>query len=74
MGKPKLTYVDTYLECCECGNILKIWRYYSRQKEVGHIKHMYCYKCKETTPHKELKYLWGVPKDRYKGKRRVGIK
>ncbi len=35
---------------------------------------MYCYKCKETTPHKELKYLWGVPKDRYKGKGKIGIK
>lgn len=68
MSKPKKNYVDTYLECCDCGNVVKIWRYISRQKEKGHIKHLYCYKCKNTTPHKELKNLWGVQNNQCTGK------
>lgn len=40
--------VMTTLHCEECGNPFTIARKLAKQKEDGHIKHMYCPSCKET--------------------------
>ena len=47
--------IETFLECEICGNKTSIQRRMANQKKKGHIKHLYCYKCKERTPHIELK-------------------
>lgn len=49
----------TYLECYYCDNLVSIWRVDGRQKKRDHVKHLYCWKCKITTPHIELKE-WGL--------------
>jgi len=41
------------LACPECGNKQRIWRKSRRNKAAGHIKHMWCYKCKAVTGHIE---------------------
>jgi hypothetical protein len=46
---------DTYLECEVCENVVTIHRKRSKMKEKNHLKHMYCYKCKEVTGHVEIK-------------------
>ncbi len=53
---------STYLECTECGNTTQIHRKKSRLKEKDHIKHMYCFKCINTTAHREVKEDAFVPK------------
>lgn len=47
--------VQTRLECSECGTQVFIMRKRGKQKKRGHIKHMYCIGCKETTGFIELK-------------------
>lgn len=44
----------TDLLCDVCGNKTTIFRKKSKQKKQGHTKHMWCYKCKETTAHTEI--------------------
>jgi hypothetical protein len=51
----KTRTATTHLECDCCKNLVTIQRKKSKQKDKGHIKHMYCYKCKETTAHIEVK-------------------
>lgn len=46
---------QTRLECPECGSIMPIMRKRGKQKEEGHIKHMYCFKCKEVVGFVEIK-------------------
>ena len=46
---------DTYLECEVCKNIATIRRKRHKMRENNHTKHMYCFKCKETTAHIEKK-------------------
>lgn len=53
MGRTKA--VQTILQCPVCQNKVHIWRKVSRQKQPGHIKHMYCFYCKETRGFVELK-------------------
>lgn len=48
--------VDTNLKCTCCGNVAVIQRGKSLKMEEGHIKHLYCFICKETTAHEESKY------------------
>lgn len=53
MGRRKTA--PTQLECPNCKNIQIIQRKRNRMKEKFHIKHFYCYKCKEVTGHVEVK-------------------
>lgn len=41
------------LVCEECGNEFKVPRKRAKKREEGHIKHMHCIKCQETTAHVE---------------------
>lgn len=41
-------------KCQECNAITTIHRKMAKRKERGHIKHMYCYRCHDTTAHAEL--------------------
>ena len=51
----KTRTAQTFLQCSCCGNINPIFRKRSKMKGKNHIKHMYCYKCKEVTAHVEVK-------------------
>jgi hypothetical protein len=46
---------QSHLECSECGTVATIWRKRVKPKEKNHVKHMYCYKCMDTTAHIEKK-------------------
>lgn len=46
--------IPAYLKCNECGNQTTIQRRKDNLKEVGHTKHMHCYKCKTITAHTEI--------------------
>ena len=50
----KKTYL-TELVCLNCGNIDIIQRLYYHKKSIGHIKDLWCYKCKEKTKNYEIK-------------------
>lgn len=65
MNNKTLT-VETNLYCEECGNIVTIRRRESLQKEIGHVKHMYCFRCIKTTGHIEIKN-----RDIYEAKKEV---
>ncbi|MBQ4263130.1 MAG: hypothetical protein IJB83_02660 [Bacilli bacterium] len=43
------------LKCLKCANVQTIRRRKSRLKKDGHIKHLWCWKCKERTKHLEEK-------------------
>lgn len=43
------------LKCRLCGNVDTIWRRRSRLKEPDHVKHLWCFKCRERTPHVEIR-------------------
>lgn len=49
--KQKMFYSN--LVCNKCGNAFKVPRKRAKKREEGHIKHMYCIKCKEITAHIE---------------------
>lgn len=53
----KTRTAETYLKCTteDCGNVVQIHRKRSKMREKNHVKHMYCFKCKETTAHVEEK-------------------
>jgi hypothetical protein len=42
------------LRCKRCGVVCRIWRQPSRNKPAGHIKSLWCYRCKQRVPHVEL--------------------
>lgn len=46
---------QTDLVCLKCGNITTIFRKISNLKPIGHIKHLWCYKCKKVTEHYEVR-------------------
>ena len=49
---------ERYFKCPECGTVLTAYKKSSRRTSVNHIKHMYCYKCKEVRPFIQLsKYM-----------------
>lgn len=50
---------QTFLICSQCNNVFTIFRKVNRQKKDGHIKHLWCFKCKEVTAHIEDKKLYG---------------
>lgn len=45
---------ETNLVCPECGNIQTIYRKSCKRKRYGHLKLLWCYKCKEVTNHFEI--------------------
>ena len=45
----------TRLYCPRCGEIHSIFRKTAKQKKAGHYKKFYCYKCRDTHNHIELK-------------------
>ena len=47
------------LICEQCGTDMLIPRNRGQRREQGHVKHMYCYTCKETTA-----FIEGVAVDR----------
>jgi hypothetical protein len=51
----KTRTTQTFLKCDCCGNVNPIFRKKSKQRDKGHLKHMYCYKCKEIKAHLEVK-------------------
>lgn len=51
----KVRTASTYLQCPECDTIQTIYRKRNRMKEKYHIKHLWCWKCKEVTGHIEVK-------------------
>ena len=55
--------VKTDLICSECGNIFPIMRKYNNQREIYHIKDLYCYKCNKKTKFIELKDAMKVKKE-----------
>ena len=44
----------TFLKCSCCGSIIPIQRKLGKMKKKGHIKTIYCPKCKAETQHIEL--------------------
>jgi len=47
--------VATRLRCRECETVQEIQRKIGHQKKIGHIKHLWCFNCKKTTSHEEMK-------------------
>lgn len=47
--------VETKLLCPRCRTITTIFRKKSKQKPKGHYKKLYCYVCKTTLNHIEIK-------------------
>lgn len=47
--------IETRLICPECGNIQTIFRLSSRKKSFGHLKMLWCFKCKKRINHFELR-------------------
>lgn len=44
---------QTMLVCQKCGNEAYIWRRACKRRAKGHVKHLYCPVCQETTAHVE---------------------
>lgn len=42
------------LKCVMCDHILTIQRKKSKNRPVGHIKHLWCPMCEKRLPHEEL--------------------
>jgi competence CoiA-like predicted nuclease len=55
VDKMRKNVTETRMFCPKCGNIQIIFRKTSKQRKFGHYKNLYCYKCKETHNHIELK-------------------
>ena len=54
----RLNMVRSDFFCMECGNKgIPLPRSQSRQREYGHIKDLYCCKCKKITKHRELRNI-----------------
>ena len=60
--KNKDFFKDTQLVCMNCGNVVTLQRKLGRFKRVGHIKHLYCYKCDSVKEHYEVRdvsiFIW----------------
>jgi hypothetical protein len=51
----KTNYRSTDLVCLSCGNVTQIVRRKDNLKLSGHIKDLWCYKCKIETKHYEVR-------------------
>lgn len=49
--------VRTQTYCCRCGTCYVLWRVSTHRKAMGHIKHVYCTRCRRVTPHQESRPL-----------------
>jgi len=54
MPKTARPTVAVEIKCSNCKTILIIRRLIGRKKKPGHVKHYWCYICKERTPHEEI--------------------
>jgi len=55
MPSSKDRATSTDLICLQCGNVTSIFRRNCKGKKLGHIKPLWCYKCKDVTNHYEVK-------------------
>ena len=46
--------IQTRLVCPDCGNIQVIYRKVHKRKPYGHLKRLWCYRCKKVTNHFEI--------------------
>lgn len=46
---------EVRLRCQNCGNETMIWRRKGRLKEPNHVKHLWCFKCRDRTAHVEVR-------------------
>ena len=46
--------IQTRLICTKCGNIQTIYRKVKHIKPFGHMKKLWCYKCKKEVNHFEI--------------------
>lgn len=53
--KKKGSMSETSLKCTECGNVNTLFRDSGWRKKDGHIKTVWCFKCKKETDHIENK-------------------
>lgn len=54
----KLNMVESDFYCTECGSKgIPLPRSKTRQREYGHIKDLYCCRCKKITKHREIRYM-----------------
>jgi ribosomal protein S27E len=47
--------VETKLICPQCGNIQTMFRLASKTKSFGHLKMLWCFRCKKRINHFELR-------------------
>lgn len=48
-------YVQTAIQCPECGTVSYIFRQAGKQRKAGHLKKLYCYKCKKDVNQVEVR-------------------
>ena len=46
--------VMTNLKCSDCGNVTNIPRFKGEWRKKGHIKTLWCFKCKKDTQHRDF--------------------
>lgn len=54
MAKTDRKTIPKKLQCKKCNNVQEIRRIIGRNRETGHIKNIYCFKCMRKTAHIEL--------------------
>lgn len=42
------------MRCEQCGVVVTVTKKPNRKTPVGHVKHMYCYKCRQRTKHIQI--------------------
>lgn len=48
-------HIQTAIQCPICGTVSYIFRKAGKQKKAGHLKKMYCFKCKRDINQVEIK-------------------
>lgn len=54
----KVNFVLKELKCGICGNKQIIPRRKNKNRSIGHIKHLWCYICKDLTAHCEINQIY----------------
>lgn len=49
MGKQRQFVIERY-KCTKCGQEMTVPRAMGKRRPLGHIKHMYCIRCKKVQP------------------------
>lgn len=52
--------IQTNLKCNECGNVANIMRKDGEKRKKGHVKDLWCWKCKKETKHRDFIYEYDV--------------